>query len=65
MFLYSNLLAVSEETTEVVKWVSVGGVLVLLAVIGLIGFLSRGKQSGAKELAFAGVCVGVPLPSSR
>ena len=59
MFLYSNLLAVSEETTEVVKWVSVGGVLVLLAVIGLIGFLSRGKQSGAKELAFAGVCVGV------
>ena len=57
MFLYSNLLAVSEETTEIVKWVSVGGVAVLLALIAIIAYFSNGKAATAKELAFAGVCV--------
>ena len=57
MFLFSTLLSVSEEATDVVKWISIGGVLILIAVIGLIGFLSGGKQTSAKELAFAGVCV--------
>jgi len=57
MFLYSNLLAVSEETTELVKWISIGGVIVLLAVIALIGYFTKGKSSGAKELAFAGLCI--------
>lgn len=57
MFLYSTLLAVSEQATETVKWVSVGGVIVLLAVIALIAFFSQGKSATAKELAFAGVCV--------
>ena len=56
MFLYSTLLAVSEQATETVKWVSVGGVIVLLAVIALIAFFSQGKSATAKELAFAGVC---------
>ncbi len=58
MFLYSNLLAVSEETTEVVKWVSVGGVVVLLALIGLIGRFGK-TRSSAKEVAFAGICVAM------
>ena len=57
MFLYSTLLAVSEQATETVKWVSIGGVIVLLAVIALIAFFSQGKSATAKELAFAGVCV--------
>ena len=56
MFLYP-LLAVSEQTTSIVKWVSVFGVVLLLAVIGLIGFLSNGKKFDAKRLAFAGLCV--------
>lgn len=56
MFLFS-LLAVSEQTTTVVKWVSVFGVLLLLAVVGLIGFLSNGKKFDAKRLAFAGLSV--------
>lgn len=56
MFLFS-LLAVSEQTTSIVKWVSVFGVVLLLAVIGLIGFLSNGKKFDAKRLAFAGLCV--------
>ena len=56
MFLFS-LLAVSEQTTTVVKWVSVFGVVLLLAVVGLIGFLSNGKKFDAKRLAFAGLSV--------
>ena len=59
MFLYSTLLAVSEQTTETVKWVSVGGVVVLLALIALIGYFSNGKAATAKELAFAGICVAL------
>jgi thiamine transporter len=60
MFLYS-LLSVSEETTEIVKWISVGGVLILLLAIALIGYFSsrqkQNAQSSAKEVAFAGICV--------
>ena len=55
MFLYS-LLEVSEQTTELVKWISVGAVIALLGVIILIGFL-RKQRYNAKRLAFAGVCV--------
>jgi thiamine transporter len=40
-----------------VKWISIGGVIVLLAVIALIGYFTKGKSSGAKELAFAGLCI--------
>jgi thiamine transporter len=40
-----------------VKWLSVLGVVALLAVVGLIGFLSNGKKFDGKRLAFAGLCV--------
>ncbi len=55
MFLYS-LLEVSEQATNVVKWISVGAVVLLLAVIGLIGLISH-KKFDAKRIAFAGICV--------
>ena len=58
MFLYS-LLEVSAKTTNVVKWISVGSVIILLALIGVLGF-SRKKKTNrydAKRIAFAGVCV--------
>ena len=58
MFLYS-LLEVSEQTTNVVKWISVAGVLVLLFVIALIGFLKNDKRWDAKKIAFAGICVSM------
>ncbi len=57
MFLYS-LLEVSEQTTEIVKWISVGAVLVLLGVILLISTL-RKKRLDSKRVAFAGVCVAL------
>lgn len=58
MFLYS-LLEVSEQTTNVVKWASVIGVVLVLAAIALIGFLKNGKRWDAKKLAFAGICVSM------
>ena len=58
MFLYS-LLEVSEQTTNVVKWVSVLGVVLVLCVIALIGFLQNGKRFDAKKIAFAGICVSM------
>lgn len=58
MFL-NSLLAVSERTTNVVKWISVGGVVVVLAAIALIAFLQNGKRLDAKRIAFAGICVSM------
>ena len=55
MFLYS-LLDVSEKTTAIVRWISVGAVAVLLLVVFLIGSLQR-KQPDGKRVAFAGICV--------
>ncbi len=56
MFLYS-LLDVSAKATEAVKWISVGGIILLLAVIALIGV--NGKKYDAKKIAFAGICVSM------
>ena len=58
MFLYS-LLEVSEQTTNAVKWISIIGVVLVLAVIALIGFLKNGKKWDAKKIAFAGICVSM------
>jgi thiamine transporter len=57
MFLYS-LLDVSEKTTNIVKWISVGAVALLLALIFLISFLKK-KKADTKRIAFAGVCVSM------
>ena len=58
MFLF-NLLEVSEQTTNVVKWISVIGVVLVLALIALIGFLKNGKRFDSKRIAFAGICVSM------
>ena len=57
MYLYS-LLEVSEQATNVVKWISVGAVA-MLALIALFFFFRKRKseKSDAKRIAFAGVCV--------
>ena len=55
MYLYS-LLEVSAKTTNVVKWISVGAIVALFAVIALIGINGK-KRYDAKRIAFAGVCV--------
>ena len=57
MFLYS-LLEVSEQATNVVKWVSVGAIVLLLAVLALISAFNR-KKRDTKRIAFAGICVAM------
>lgn len=57
MFLYS-LLEVSEQATEIVKWISVVAVIVLLGVIAAIS-LARNTSRNPKRIAFAGVCVAM------
>ena len=58
MFLYS-LLEVGAKTTNIVKWISVGAVVVLLVLIALVGLFRKKKSEkyNAKRVAFAGVCV--------
>ncbi len=59
MFLYS-LLEVSAKTTTIVKYVSIGATLVLLALIGCIGLFRKAERKyDGKRLAFAGVCVAM------
>ena len=62
MFLFS-LLSVSEKTTEIVKWISVGAVILLLLAIGFIGG-TNAKKHDAKKLALAGVCICVSFTLS-
>ena len=57
MFLYS-LLEVSDKTTAVVKWISVGAVAVLMLCIFLTSLL-RDKKPDGKRIAFAGICVSM------
>ena len=60
MYLYS-LLEVSEQTTNVVKWISVGAVVLILAVIGFIGMAKTNEKRklDTKRIAFAGICVAM------
>lgn len=58
MLLYS-LLEVSEQTTNTVKWISVGGVVIVLALIALLSYLQNGKRLQAKRIAFAGICAAM------
>ena len=62
MFLYS-LLEVSEQTTNVVKWISIAAVFVLIGIIALISVL-KNKHFDAKRIAFAGVCVSMSFTLS-
>lgn len=57
MFL-NSLLDVSEQTTNVVKWISIVGVVLLLGAIALISFL-RKQAFDAKRIAFAGICISM------
>lgn len=57
MYLYS-LLEVSEQATNVVRWISVGAVA-MLALIAIFFFFRKRKSEkyDARRIAFAGVCV--------
>ncbi len=58
MSLYS-LLEVGAQTTNLVKWISVGAIVLLLVLVAFIGFGSRKIAFDARRLAFAGICVAM------
>ena len=53
----------SEQTTNVVKWISIAAVFVLIGIIALISVL-KNKRIDAKRIAFAGVCVSMSFTLS-
>ena len=63
MFLSSTLLAVSEETTSIVAWVSFGAIIALFCIIAAI-CIRKEKTYDAKRLAFAGITVALSFALS-
>lgn len=57
MFL-NTLLEASTKTTNIVKWVSVGAIVLLFGVIAVICVKGK-KQYDAKHIAFAGISLGL------
>lgn len=55
MFHFSQLLAVSEKTTDVVKWVSLGVIALLIVILAVTCI--RGGRFSTSEIAYAGVCL--------
>ena len=62
--LLNSLLDVSEQTTNTVKWVSLGAVFLLLAVIAVICFSARKRTYDAKHIAAAGITLGLSFALS-
>ncbi len=62
MFLNSLLTAVSEQTTKIVTWVSIGCIAVLAVVITLICIF--GKKYSTREIAYAGICLALSFALS-
>ena len=56
MFLYS-LLEASEQTTNLVKWISIYAILLLLILLACVGRFGKKHHFDTKRIAFAGVCV--------
>lgn len=57
MFHFSLLAAVSEQTTEIVTWVSIGCMALLAVVFALICIFV--KKYSTREIAYAGICLAL------
>ena len=73
MFLYHSLppyglLAVSDQTTELVKKISIGAAVILFLAILTIAFVGKKRENrgklGAKRVALAGMCLGLSFALS-
>ena len=62
MFHFSQLLAVSEKTTDIVTWVSLGAIAVLIIALVLICIFN--KKYTTTEIAYAGVCLAASFALS-
>lgn len=62
MFHYSFLAVVSENATDVVKWVSLGAIALLIVALVLICIFN--KKYTTAEIAYAGVCLAASFALS-
>ncbi len=61
--LQSSLLDVSQSTTDLVMWISVGAVILLLGIIAVICIKGK-RRYDAKHIASAGICLAVSFALS-
>lgn len=62
MFLSSQLLAVSEKTTDIVTWISIGAIALLIVILAVMCLF--GKKFSTNEIAFAGICIAASVALS-
>ena len=57
-----SLLEVSEKTTDIVKWVSIGAIALLIVI--LAATCIKGRKFSAREIAYAGICLAASFALS-
>ncbi|MDE7401447.1 MAG: energy-coupled thiamine transporter ThiT [Clostridia bacterium] len=62
MFHFSLLAAVSEKTTDIVTWVSIGCLAALAIALTLLCIF--GKKYSTREIAYAGICLALSFALS-
>ena len=62
MFHLTLLAAVSEKTTDIVKWVSLGVIALLIIILAVTCI--RGGKFSTSEIAYAGVCLAASFALS-
>ena len=62
MFLFSQLSAVSDKTTDIVTWVSLSAIAVLIVALALICIFN--KKYTTSEIAYAGICLAASFALS-
>ncbi|MDE7163173.1 MAG: energy-coupled thiamine transporter ThiT [Clostridia bacterium] len=62
MFHFSLLAAVSEKTTDIVTWVSIGCIAALAITLTLLCIF--GKKYSTREIAYAGICLALSFALS-
>lgn len=62
MFHFSQLLAVSEKTTDIVTWISIGAIALLIVILAVMCVF--GKKYSTNEIAFAGICIAASVALS-
>ena len=57
-----SLLEVSEKTTDIVKWVSIGAIALLIVI--LAATCIKGRKFSTSEIAYAGICLAASFALS-
>lgn len=60
--VFSLLTAVSEKTTDIVTWVSIGAIALLIVILAITCI--NGKKFSTNEIAYAGICLAASFALS-